>query len=77
MEKKVYTKKEVLEMAKVKGIKQEHKINIAEPIYKTEKKTKTQLIREIQSADGFNGCFKTEIESCPHSDCCWHTECQK
>ncbi len=77
MEKKMYTKKEVLEMAKVKNIRHEHKINIAEPIYKRVKKTKDQIIREIQVADGFNGCFKTEIKSCPNADCCWYTECQK
>lgn len=37
---------------------------------------RTQLVRQIQSAEGFSGCFKTK-SSCDQNECCWRDECLK
>lgn len=71
------TKEEVRKIATNKGIILSHDVNIAKPIIERRNKTKEQLIREIQSADGYNACFKTEVVSCQHSNCSWYSECQK
>jgi hypothetical protein len=38
-------------------------------------KTKTQLIREIQRAEGNFDCFGTAADSCDQQDCSFRTLC--
>jgi hypothetical protein len=35
-----------------------------------------QLVRQIQTAEGFFPCFKTK-DSCDQLECCWRNECLK
>ena len=37
---------------------------------------KTELIKQIQSAEGFTACFK-EKDECDQMNCCWREECLK
>jgi len=37
---------------------------------------RTELVRQIQTAEGFSGCFKTK-KTCDQSACCWRDECLK
>ena len=67
---------QVREMAKAHGIELSHRVNVAEPINKTRNKTKEMLVREIQAAEGYNACYKTEVEACEHSNCLWFKSCQ-
>jgi hypothetical protein len=36
---------------------------------------KVDLIRAIQEEEGNTPCFKTGIESCDQTDCCWRSDC--
>jgi hypothetical protein len=35
-----------------------------------------ELVRQIQSAEGFSPCFKTKSK-CDQMKCCWRDECLK
>lgn len=37
---------------------------------------RTQLIRQIQAAEGFFACFATK-KTCDQMKCCWRDECLK
>ena len=37
---------------------------------------RTQLIRQIQNAEGYFACFKTK-GACDQKECCWREECLK
>lgn len=37
---------------------------------------RTQLVRQIQTAEGFSACFKTK-SACEQMACCWRDECLK
>ena len=37
---------------------------------------KVDLIRAIQSEEGNTPCFKTEVNDCDQTDCCWRGDCQ-
>lgn len=37
---------------------------------------RTELIRMIQSYEGFSPCFKTK-DKCDQMQCCWRKECLK
>lgn len=39
------------------------------------KMKKTELIRAIQTAEGFNACFGTGTGDCPYVDCCFRFDC--
>ena len=39
-------------------------------------KKKTDLIRAIQSEEGNTPCFKTAVNDCDQTDCCWRGDCQ-
>jgi len=38
---------------------------------------KTELIRSIQTAEGFTACYGTSAGDCPQFDCCFRTDCFK
>jgi hypothetical protein len=42
---------------------------------KTRKMNKTDLVHAIQLAEGNPPCFRTEIDSCGQTDCCWRSDC--
>jgi hypothetical protein len=37
---------------------------------------KIDLILAIQSKEGNTPCFKTEVNDCDQTDCCWRSDCQ-
>ena len=37
---------------------------------------RTELIRQIQSYEGFSPCFKSKSQ-CDQKQCCWRDECLK
>jgi hypothetical protein len=37
---------------------------------------RTQLVRQIQAAEGFSACYKTK-STCDQMKCCWRDECLK
>jgi len=38
---------------------------------------KTELIRSIQTAEGYTPCFGTSNGQCPYTDCCFMADCLK
>ena len=36
---------------------------------------KVDLIRAIQNQEGYNACFKTHMDHCEQSSCCWRADC--
>jgi hypothetical protein len=36
---------------------------------------KADLIRAIQTAEGYTPCFATAAGDCPYTDCCWRDDC--
>ncbi|MBN1788074.1 MAG: hypothetical protein JW806_06730 [Sedimentisphaerales bacterium] len=38
---------------------------------------KTELIRSIQTAEGYAACFQTANGYCPQEDCCFRSDCLK
>ena len=36
---------------------------------------KTDLIRRIQKAEGYEPCFGTAKSACPYTDCCFRSDC--
>ncbi len=41
------------------------------------KMNKTDLIRAIQTAEGYTPCYGRSNGQCPHIDCCFRTDCLK
>jgi hypothetical protein len=41
----------------------------------TSDKRKDDVIRAIQVHEGNSPCFKTGIDDCGESDCCWRKDC--
>jgi len=37
---------------------------------------KTELVRQVQTFEGFTACYKTKKE-CTVMNCCWRDECLK
>jgi hypothetical protein len=35
----------------------------------------SEVVRAIQSREGFEACFDTARASCPHTSCCWRESC--
>ena len=56
------TMQEVKEKAKTLGIK-------------TFGIKKINLIRAIQSEEGYRPCFQTGVDMCDQTDCCWRSIC--
>lgn len=36
---------------------------------------KTDLIRQIQTAEGNTPCYQTNVSSCDQVECCWRKDC--
>jgi len=64
------TKKEVIKIAR------KHKIKITEGSPETER-SKDDLIKAIQYAEGNNACYRTNVMACKQHGCAWYKECQK
>lgn len=39
------------------------------------KMKKDELIRNIQSSEGYNACYKANLRSCDQYGCCWREDC--
>ena len=39
------------------------------------KMKKVDIIRAIQTAEGFTPCFNTGVTLCPYTDCCFRDDC--
>jgi hypothetical protein len=44
---------------------------------KAQRKNKTSLVREIQTAEGHFPCFRTAHGWCDQPDCLWRSDCLK
>lgn len=45
-------------------------------ITNTWKYSKTELIKAIQSKEGYNQCFATAVrKNCNQMECCWRSDC--
>ncbi|MCK5340421.1 MAG: hypothetical protein KAJ60_05060 [Desulfobulbaceae bacterium] len=42
---------------------------------KAGKMRKTDLVRAIQTQEGYTPCFQTEKMSCDENTCCWRSDC--
>jgi hypothetical protein len=42
---------------------------------KTRKVKKTDLVHAIQLKEGNFPCFRTGIDACDQTDCCWRDDC--
>lgn len=38
-------------------------------------KKKIDLIKSIQTREGYTACFKTKSDSCEQQECCWRADC--
>jgi hypothetical protein len=36
---------------------------------------RTDLVRAIQTAEGYTACFNTGVKHCPYLDCCFREDC--
>jgi len=43
---------------------------------KSGRTTKEELIRQIQSAEGYRDCFNREPLTCGQLDCAWREDCK-
>jgi len=39
------------------------------------KMKKAELVRAIQTAEGFTACFGAGDRDCPYTDCCFRSDC--
>jgi len=54
---------EILKKAKALGIKT------------TKIMTKVDVVRAIQTTEGFTPCFSSGVTECPYTECCFREDC--